>query len=45
MELSAIDQLKALSTDLQAGVDALMQPINDTDSLINDSRACPPGST
>ena len=34
--LSATDQLKALSVDLQAGMDALMQPINDTESLVND---------
>ena len=39
VELSAMDQLNGLSAQLQAGVDALMAPINE---II--LRRCPPGS-
>jgi hypothetical protein len=41
VELSAMDELKGLSTELQAGVDGLMAPINEVDGLINDVTSAP----
>ena len=40
-ELSAMDELKGLSANLQAGVDALMAPINETQQLIDHITAMP----
>ncbi len=40
-DLEPIDQLKAVSTDLQAGVDDLMAPINEVDALIENVTSLP----
>jgi hypothetical protein len=40
-DLSAMDQLNGLSVELQAGLDTLMQPINDTQSVIDDITSMP----
>ncbi len=40
-DVEPMDQLKGISTSLQASVDTLMQPINDVDGLINDITSLP----
>lgn len=41
VEMSAMDKLNGLSAELQAGVDALMAPINETQQLIDHITAMP----
>jgi hypothetical protein len=41
VDLSAMDQLKGLSTGLQAQLDALMAPINEVDGLVGDITSMP----
>ena len=41
VELTAMQQLQAVSTDLQAGVDRLMAPINETQRIIDHITAMP----
>jgi hypothetical protein len=41
VDLSAMDQLKGLSTDLQAQLNALMSPITEVDALVNDITSLP----
>jgi len=40
-DVPAIQQLENIATDLQAGVDELMQPINDTQAVIDDITTLP----
>jgi DNA repair exonuclease SbcCD ATPase subunit len=41
VDLSAMDQLKGLSADLQAQLDALMAPINEVDALVEQITSMP----
>lgn len=41
VDIEPIDELQGLSSSLQASVDALMQPINDVDGLIDDITSLP----
>jgi chromosome segregation ATPase len=41
VDLSAMDELKGLSTELQAGIDELMQPIDDSQAVIDEITALP----
>jgi hypothetical protein len=41
VNLSTMDQLKGLSTDLQAQLDTLMAPVNEVDALVNQITSMP----
>ena len=41
VDISAIDQLKGLSTELQVGVDEMMQPITDSEAVVDQITSLP----